>query len=167
MNQQQKKNLAILTLYCHSLPPGYDGFDMKWYVQNGGNDSFTHPVRKPEHMGCGTSACFAGHGPHAGIMGKNGEVWGQYVDRVFGCSIVEGANEGPWVWLFHSGWPNSIELALKRAAWLLQGGYVPEVDQSYSYDDNGKELEVLDWEEPDGFSTFTPDWDKITQIAHS
>jgi hypothetical protein len=164
MTQQQKKNLAILTLYCHTLPPGYDGFDMLYYVQNGGKDGFGDPVRKPEKMGCGTSACFVGHGPHAGVEPVDGEYWGRYADRAFGATC----SGNTFAWLFHELWPNSIELALKRAAWLLEGYDIPQVDAGEEYDDEKEEtIEVLQWNEPDGFSTFTPDWDKITQIANS
>jgi hypothetical protein len=169
MNDQQKKNLAILTLYVRSLPPGYDGFDMKWYVtEDGRHQGYADEVCQPEKMGCGTAACFAGHGPNAGIEPQSRDSWWRYVERSFGCPLSINGLGGPFNWLFHSGWPNSIDFALKRAAWLLEGNAVPEVSVEEEYDDeNEEEIEVLQWEQPDGFSTFTPDWDKITQIANS
>jgi hypothetical protein len=166
MNQQQKKNLAKLTLYCHNLPPDYDGFNMAWFVSNSGHDNVGDEVRKPRKMGCGTSACFAGHGPHAGLRPKQGDTWGKYIARKFGINPGLIVVDNLFNWLFHSSWPNSIEMACKRAGWVLQGREVPVVD-SHEQKVDGQWVEVLDWDEPDGFSSFTPDWDKITQIANS
>ncbi len=170
MTDQQRKNLATLCLYCKNLPPDYDGFDMRYYVTEGkGYQSYADLVRQPKKMGCGTAACFAGHGPNAGIRPlHNLEPWYQYVERAFGCVPSSRSVDDPWNWLFNSNWPNSVGEAIKRAAWLLEGHMVPEVGVEEEYDDEKEEeVEVLQWVEPDGFSTFTPNWDKITKIANS
>lgn len=157
----QRQNLAKLTLYVASLPADYQHFNMEFYVRNGGFDGNISPVRKMIPA-CGTSACFAGHGPHAGINPLPGEVWEDYVKRNF----INQDDDGNWPkefdWLFGSFWEHSIHDAIKRAAWLLQTGDCPKVEEiedeetgegRYSFDD------------PDGWPSFTPNMELITRIA--
>lgn len=168
MTAQQRKNLAILTLYCHNLPPDYQGFKMQWFVSNGGSDSIDNYCRKAEKIGCGTSACFAGHGPICGIEPTLKETWGEYINRCFGCEITcYGSAEGSYDWLFHDSHPDDIQLACKRAAFLLQGR-VGESDLPHAEDgrwDSKAQREYCNIEEPEGFDSFTPDWDLIAKIA--
>lgn len=166
MNTQQKQNLAILTLYCHNLPEGYSHFKMTSFaclsLSNGLWSRLIQTFNPDEvsaHINeCGTSACFCGHGPLAGIKPLKGEGWETYGTRCFGAAS-ENESTPLWDWLFHAEHENSIEAACKRAAWVLEGNSLDEFEVD---EEAGAEDTFLF---PENFRSFQPNWSLIEQIA--
>lgn len=151
----QLQNIAKLALYVNGLPENYEHFDMMSFahIPTGGFlHGFLHEVVMIDTCECGTTACFAGHGPHAGIAPKEGENWDSYCSRAFGASSYSGGGGGgydDYLWLFDANWPSNPHQAAKRAAWLLQGGELGRPKAT-----------------PKGFEFYTPNWDKVRAIAH-
>lgn len=168
MTKEQIKNLAILTLYVRSLPEDYAHFSMGWFVCNGGRDSIDDYVRAIDTNHCGTTACFAGHGPNSGILPLDKERWGDYIQRCFGSDRGRYGMEGNYSWLFSEDWPNDRSAACKRAAWLLQGREIESFDPSAKSCVSDDDEDGYDWTDsyPNGFESFTPDWALIESIAH-
>jgi len=72
-----------------------------------------------EVLFCGTAACAAGHGPHAGIEKDSLEYWREYIQRAF-C-----LRSNSWSWCFDAEWAdidNTPEGAAKRILYLLFSG---------------------------------------------
>lgn len=166
MNDIQRQNLARLALYVQSLPSDYAGFQMSYFVANGGVDSVSQKVRKAENLGCGTCACFAGHGPICGIDPIKNETWGKYLERCFGTEYTVYGAGGNYDWLFHEGWPNSTAEAAKRAAWLLEGLDLPDSPRDASEDEGAQDGDY-EMYLPDKFDEFQPDWSRVKRIAET
>lgn len=174
MTQQQRKHLAILALHCHRLPPDYTHFSMKAYASRkefGGKsrcDNWGQIARAIDTNACGTTACFAGHGPLAGIAPLEAENWDPYVKRCFtGEEGADMATSHPyWEWLFSEYWPSSLPEAVKRAAWLLEKGGPPKYHDHEGWDEDKEEyttsMEVYDEE---AWEQFTPNLTLLEQIA--
>lgn len=88
------------------------------------------PGHKNYHN-CGTSCCFLGHFPMAGIKAKQNEDWWAYLRRVMGDDHFDETDA--YDWLFDPGWPDDIDFCLKRAAYALKFG-VPFHDGRYTSD---------------------------------
>lgn len=144
ITKEQRKNLAKLTVFVDKKvePPKFD-------ISNFNSDSPNHATDKVE---CGTSACFCGYGPLAGIViaprqpGYYNESWAVYSERVFGV--------GMWGDLYHllfdANHTNTKEAAVLRGAYFLMHG-LPKI-----YDD------LRFWEVP---SNFKPNWLSIRAVA--
>lgn len=174
MTPQQAKNLATLALHCHALPPDYTHFSMRAYAyrrepgKTGSCDNWGQVARAIDTHVCGTTACFAGHGPLAGIPAEPDEMWDTYVTR---CFLEPDGNNLSfahpyWSWLFSEHWPSSIPEAVKRAAWLLEKGSPPEFSEDERWDDDVEDiitlLEIVDEE---AWEQFTPNLALLEQIA--
>ena len=147
MNPTQRNNLARLAVYCHRLPKGYEHFDMRAFCSIGGD-----PCKTPGYiLQCGTTACFAGHGPSAGIPPLPEETWGRYIARAFGCN----AEDFVWSWLFGIFWPNDITAACKRAAWIMDEHDIP----------NGFSVDFEALVASEEYKAFEPDWKRIEKMA--
>lgn len=117
MTKKQKLNLvktAIYMLQTESV------LKMDWYCfYRDGEAGFEDIPKKPLPKSlneCGTSACFAGHGPFAlknkKIVEKIG--WYNYVQEIFSDDDLV------YDWLFSSNWPNFKKQAAARAILLLE-----------------------------------------------
>lgn len=97
----------------------------------------------PGHLGCGTSACFAGHAPYVGLGApKSDESWSDFTSRKFTGGSAKVFNA-----LFDSALPGTAHSATMRAAYLLQEGFAPR--------------------EPGlpNMIGFEPDWEAIGELA--
>lgn len=150
---QQRKNLAIHTLFCHENRKRIVGhFDMRVFQIQAGPQEPLFGYRDTEVSlidmnQCGTAACFCGWAPHAGILPKDKENWQRYSERCF------TEDEELWEWLFDDHHPNSIDSAIKRAAWVLQGGEIHAFDDPQDVEDT--------------IHYFEPDWELIRKIANT
>lgn len=87
-------------------------------------------LEKPNSAGCGTVGCALGHGPEAGISGREYTMWTEYCKQEFGLSWGSDA----WLWCFSGRWSsydNTPRGAAKRMQYLLQHGAPPE---GWTYD---------------------------------
>lgn len=159
---EQRNNLLQLALYVWNLPDDYDRFCMFafWDEPLGLRETpylYNHStVVKPA---CGTTACFAGHGPAAGVrLSENDQDWHRYIRRVFGLESLSD----DWDWLFASDWQefdNTTKGAAKRAFYFLkygipkgfQGGI--DFDFAHAY---GHYVECYANETPDGLHFILP-----------
>lgn len=157
ITERQYKNLAkLITFVLHKVEP--PKFDIKSYYDDKKSDSNLgcDVIGNPKY-GCGTTACFCGHGPLAGIRPKHSEDWCSYGVRAFGVDM--GERDGTtlrnmWLFLFSDAHKNSKIAACKRAAWLLQNGLpLPAATNWYG-----------SWEVP---RSFKPDWKAINALAKS
>lgn len=163
--KRQRRNLAKLALFVHNLPADYGHFAMSSYMQVDHNEypesaqllpacilkSLDPNETSATKHECGTTACFCGHGPSAGIKAKRNEEWHDYAARAFGASQHDECNL--WHHLFNESWSDDKDEAAKRAAWVLQGQLI------LFYPGN-------DLSESDAFTNFEPDWKLIERIAN-
>src|SRR5688572_1177985 len=77
----QRRNLAVLTLFVHNLPADYKAFKMdQWMEDESGN--VICRIDKISNYPCGTTGCFLGHGPEAGIAPMNNCMrWAYYGEQ--------------------------------------------------------------------------------------
>jgi hypothetical protein len=119
---QQRANLEKLCEFVESRvrPDRFDmlAFDSRDTVRPAHKAATTHP--------CGTSACFAGYGPQAGVRAVRGESWFEYAERAFTDDTAE------WDWLFSDDWASVAggpEDAISRARYLLTHGLPHNSDE--------------------------------------
>lgn len=144
----QFKNLCKLTTFVRTkVPP--PKFDIREYYQPKGHDIDSGNIPQPNEAKyeCGTSACFCGYGPLAGIKPKRGEEWADYAERVFGASMWGHI----YSLLFSGSHLNDRDAAVRRGAYFLTHGL--PVKASFSK-----------WEAPE---SFRPPWKLIAQHANS
>lgn len=158
ISKWQYKNIAKLTLWMRDNE-GKIKFDIKSFCRinfsNGGYETFmcNEPVvdalkeaNKPNV--CGTSACFLGYGPSAGVKGKKDEEWKAYALRVFGIEMGGMCNhpDDNYIWLFDDSHKNNHKAAVLRGAWLLENGppegYLAE-EVPYNYQPNWPAIEAI------------------------
>ena len=139
----QRRNIAKLTLFVKDAvpPPKFD-------IESHHSGDNTNPSNATYE--CGTTACFCGYGPLAGIKPIKGENWFEYAARALTSGILSyGTPDSPiWEFLFSDSHKNSKAAAVRRGAYLLTHG-LPE----------GKELSS--YEPP---RSFRPDWEAIKAI---
>jgi len=140
----QRRNIARLTLFVKdAVPP--PRFDINTH-HSGDNDNPSAATYE-----CGTTACFCGYGPLAGIKPKRSENWFSYATRAMTGGYVSmlGSDSKLWTFLFDGEHKNSKSAAVRRGAYFLMNG-LPE----------GESLDT--WEAP---RSFRPDWEAIKEIA--
>lgn len=145
----QFKNLAKLTIFVRDkvAPPK---FDINSFFQTADLDTPDNCVFEKDYE-CGTTACFCGYGPLAGIKPRKGEDWWQYGGRVFGADEVGNL----WYFLFSNDHKNSKAAAVKRGAYFLMNGLPLGNHDRYN---------LGAWETP---RSFKPDWAEIEKIANA
>lgn len=128
LKPQHKKNLRKLTDYVASLPKGYKHFDMRRFLITSAGSN----VKATEFLGhCGSSACFLGHGPSAGISTRGikpqryGCDWREYSTKKFGLTA---RTDVAWVWLFGPEWSEyprtrTLKAAVRRTEQFIEAGY--------------------------------------------
>lgn len=128
MNKQQRSNLAKTAI--HLIEKAKDEhFDMRQYLNTTEHSRIEYPAEVcTSYNECGTTCCFAGHGPMA-LRSKIviGEGWNEYNKRVFGVTDPEAL----WIFLFDSDWVNSRKQAASRALIFLEKG-LPQIYSEYS-----------------------------------
>ena len=127
MNKQQRSNLAKTAIYLIEKAKD-EHFDMRQYLITTEHSRIEYPAEVcTSYNECGTTCCFAGHGPMA-LRSKMviGEKWNEYNKRVFGVA----QDESLWTFLFDSDWVNSRKQAASRALIFLEKG-VPEIFFEY------------------------------------
>ncbi len=133
-SKEQLSNLQKLLDFLKFNTEGKTDFDMLTYarkVPKVKEHYLDTNELKPDQVKneCGTVCCLAGHGPLAGIKPLEGEIWSNYVRRVF-----TGGNEGVFTFLFDSEWWHSMptkEEAIFRLELFLKKG-LPEGFNRYS-----------------------------------
>lgn len=133
----QRRNIARLTLFVKdAVPP--PKFNIKHH----------HSVEKEfpskATYECGTSACFCGYGPLAGIRPQKREDWFDYAGRTMTVSFESDV----WDWLFCDFHENTKSAAVRRGAYFLMNG-LPDCN-------------LYSGEAP---RSFRPDWEAIKKIA--
>ena len=126
MTKQQRSNLAKTAIYLIEKAKD-EHFDMKQYLNTPEHSRIEYPAEVCTiYNECGTTCCFAGHGPMA-LRSKIGigEKWNEYNGRVFGVSQVMIE----WTFLFDSDWVNSRKQAATRALIFLEKGVPYEFDE--------------------------------------
>ena len=144
----QRRNLAKLTAFVNTKvePPK---FDIKHY----NSDSLSIAT---DEVSCGTTACFCGYGPLAGIAFERdsygrADMWGGYARKAFGAELWSCL----YNLLFDAKHKNTKEAAVLRGAYFLMHGYPknPFLDE-YEY--------LRTWEVP---ANFQPNWHSIRAVA--
>lgn len=146
LTKEQRKNLAHLCCFVEkSVPP--PEFNIKQF----NSDKFDRVVYVPSEAKyeCGTTACFCGYGPLAGIAPTRKEGWIDYARRVFNAH-ARGNSIYPL--LFDERHVNSKSAAVLRGCYFLMHG-LPE---GKYYD------ELCRWEVP---ADFIPNWHSIRAVA--
>lgn len=123
---------------------------------------------------CDTAACFAGHGPMAGIEPEQYDTWSQYVRREFvSCEryVVTAGQPWPegrcvgehvaWAYLFASQWPDDPIHAARRGACFLQHGIPRPVPGYFSTEDDA----VARWLARGFPHGFRARWKEIEKLA--
>jgi hypothetical protein len=121
LQKKQQSNLAKTAIYLLEKVPD-SKFSMEYYANDDcGIDFDPHEIKKAYNE-CGTSCCFAGHGPMAltRSVGKC-DRWDEYVFKTYG--VNEGDDE--WEFLFGPVWDDNRLQAAARALYYLTSG-VPE-----------------------------------------
>lgn len=145
ITKTQFKNLAKLITFVRAkvAPPKFD--ITSFHSEE--NDTPSEAV----YNHCGTTACFCGYGPLAGIQPRKHESWFDYARRNFGAECSWFTPSELFDLLFSEDHKNSKVAACKRGAYFLQNG-LPESDS------------LNTWETP---RSFIPEWDAIAEIAKS
>lgn len=159
--KKQRQNTAILSLFVYNLPKKVknENFDMSYFNDGAENEeegtpfqaqgmkcllSNPTPSQAPE---CGTSGCFCGWGPAAGIKPQKKEEWFDYAHRQFGAD-TNGEDGGVWETLFSGDWGGTADEAAKRGAWLVQTGTT-----------------FNSYKTPKQFNDFKPNWAFVKAVA--
>lgn len=150
----QFKNLAKLTIFVRDkvAPPKFNinkFFIGKGVAESNGDNSGDYCPSAKDYT-CGTSACFLGYGPLAGIKPQKDAIWWDYSAKSFGVTMSE-MDHDLYDLLFNDMHKNSKSAAVKRGAWFLMNG-IPDY------------LHLEKWETP---RSFKPDWAEIEKIANS
>lgn len=139
----QHRNIARLCLFVKDkVPP--PKFDIKTWHRDEKGEQCAYPARAKYE--CGTSACFLGYAPLAGIEPEPKEYWDSYAARGFGAKEYYPM----YRLLFHSSHLNNKTAAVRRGAYFLTHG-IPEDD-----------VPLSTWEAP---KSFRPDWAQIREAA--
>ena len=128
MNKQQRSNLAKTAIYLIEKAKD-EHFDMNQYLSIADDSRSETPDEvRTTYNECGTTRCFAGHGPMA-LKSKIvfGEEWTKYNKRVFGVTDSEDL----WLFLFDGDWVSSRKQAASRALIFLEKG-LPKIFNEYS-----------------------------------
>jgi hypothetical protein len=115
--KKQKSNLARTAIYILEKVDK-SKFIMQNYSSNEyGEDIIPKDVKK-NYNECGTTCCFAGHGPISlPYSAKDSIYWNRYVEKTYG--IEEGS--GGWEFLFGPEWSDNTKQAASRALKYLKG----------------------------------------------
>jgi hypothetical protein len=114
MNEQQRKNLITLTKGITKPIKGCD-LDMGDFAISIAEVKDLHPDELQAHA-CGTSCCFAGHGPLLGIGLKDlDNNWFEYIEKTFGFHRYSD----DFSFLFSPDWPDDREQCQARGYALL------------------------------------------------
>lgn len=130
MTKQQQSNLAKTAIFLIEEAKD-EHFDMAFYL-SAREDTGDNPQKVREYYSeCGTTCCFAGHGPIAlkSKINKNDD-WEDYQLRVFG--IDEAHHLKDWEFLFSQNWLNSRKQAASRALTFLEKGLPESFSESSS-----------------------------------
>lgn len=114
LTDEQRANLAKLAAYLRTLPAEYPDFAMDDFTATG--------ERLANRAECGTAACAAGHGLHAGIAALPGETWMDYSERAF---APDDHSPSAWDWCFSGSWSdvdNTAHGAAARIEYMLACG---------------------------------------------
>lgn len=125
LTPEQYKNLAKLIIFVKDrvAPPKFNMYVYYHSTRMRGERGQANSVVGNPKYGCGTTACFCGYGPLAGIKPHKNEVWSEYGARVFGAGSTDDyKNQSIWYMLFSAGHVDDKMAAVKRGAWLLQHG---------------------------------------------
>lgn len=147
-------NLAKLACWCKDNKNIIaDEFKMHYFIQSNFVMDTSCDIAKIKP--CGTSACFCGHGPSAGIEPLEDENWGEYGERNFTpVPTDEFAEEPHFDWLFGAGHADDINLAVNRAAYYIQMG----ISTLNGYNLNTDEVKDID-------PNFQIDWPLLRKMA--
>lgn len=134
----QRRNIARLTLFVKDAvaPPRFN---------IGSHHSEENETPALATYECGTTACFCGYGPLAGIKPKKDEDWFDYAYR----TMTGRGDRALWKLLFDDGHKNSKDAAVRRGAYFLMNGF-PTNKNLYAF------------EAP---RSFRPDWEAIKEVA--
>lgn len=128
----QYKNIEKLIAYGESVALTFHVFDMNVFFA-GEDRKPVIPNKSVRHYEteCGTTACFAGLGPLAGVSARGHTNWWDYIEQKFGmASCLDG-----YKWMFHHDWRNhnnTLAGACERARIFLESG-IPEDWFFYDY----------------------------------
>lgn len=117
MTLKQRSNLARTAVFM--LRNNYV-LDMNTYFRSHTgqmHDPFDETPSLKDYKHCGTTCCFAGHGPIALKNRKPHETWQDYIDRTFTGEDYDG---GVFNFLFSGNWPNNKKQAAARALTYLR-----------------------------------------------
>ena len=159
LTKVQFLNLCKLIAFVRTCvpPPKFDITSFHSFKDEAGDrvENINPSIAKYEDS-CGTSACFCGYGPLAGIRAKKGESWWQYGQRVFGADHTsENVNTAnTWEFLFSDEHVNTKNAACLRGAYLLTHG-LPEL--------NGLKGETYDLKEVPSKFKKEVNWELIDQ----
>lgn len=122
MTKQQRSNLAKTAIFLIEEAKD-EHFSMFTYLYADGNVNDNPEDAKRSYNECGTTCCFAGHGPIA-LRAKihDLEEWDSYILRVFGTDESDFIIGTDWSFLFSPMWNNSRKQAASRALTLLEKG---------------------------------------------
>lgn len=133
----QRRNIARLTLFVKdAVPP--PRFNIRQH-----HSETSLPIQATYE--CGTTACFCGYGPLAGVKARKSEDWLDYAGR----SMTGHWTKPVWSLLFDGAHKNSKAAAVRRGTWFLMNGLPEDTD-------------LLTWETP---RSFRPDWEAIKKIV--
>lgn len=143
-------NLIRLTLFVRdSVPP--PKFDIHSF-----NSESIYDASGASYE-CGTTACFCGYGPLAGIRPKPNEAWNSYGARVFGAGAGSWATDQRvrdlYELLFAQDHKNSKLAAIRRGAYFLMNGFP---NKTFFVD-------LTEWETPKSFKDKI-NWKGMEQI---
>jgi hypothetical protein len=119
---RQFKNLCKLITFVRTKvePPK---FKIHWWNTDKDGNDVDEPAKAVYE--CGTTACFCGYGPLAGIKPKPRDTWYSYQKREFGTDGDDwGENPAQRLFnlLFEGTHENSRDAAVRRGAYFLVNG---------------------------------------------
>lgn len=128
ITKRQYDNIEKLIAYGESVALTFHVFDMTVFFTDENEESI-NPSKSVTHYKneCGTTACFAGLGPLAGVSGKGFSLWWDYIEIKFGAFSASGQ----YRWMFHHNWAtvdNTLAGACKRARIFLESGIPDDWD---------------------------------------
>lgn len=155
LTDTQFLNIVRLTLFCKDVKTGTK-FEISCFSRDRDGCNTYGPEAaeyEDEPSVCGTSSCFCGFGPLAGIKPATPNMgWNQYSQESFGASL-DGSQV--WDYLFDAEHANNLEAAVRRGAYFIEHG-LPERQpgDSFTY--------LCRLEAP---ADYQPNWELIESIA--